>query len=431
MKFPLLNPHKLSIHLIPSNHFRSILIAGGLLAILIISTVILDRFVTSRTQFGIDFYVYWQNAQTLFIEGDSPYTVEAALKTQQGLYGRPAQGVEDRKGFVYPLFSLYVLLPTLVMTYSQAIAFWTALNLILLLLTIRFAFPALPLWVMATAPFIYPIARGFLMGQFTVIILTGFIVVYGLLNQDRPRRISQSAFIGFLLAALTIKPQLTWLLIVFILLVGLKRRDWGLEVGFVGGLLILGLSSWVLVPGWPVQLVNYIAYGADELQAWNPLPQIYARWLTPAYAAPIGMIGVGAALLATLFVLWRYWQGKISQLAALTWVVLLTQVIHPLNVPSEQVILILPVLAWINGGNAVKRNRWGHVGVWLTILLLPYIIFFFSYENSLEPMALTTIPPLLFLLWAIALSYAPGNHGRTGHTEQTLCSKDSSISPSQ
>ncbi|MEM7032783.1 MAG: glycosyltransferase 87 family protein [Chloroflexota bacterium] len=369
-----------------------------LFLVLVGLTIALNQFVTTQYPFGVDFYVYWHNARLLFIEDQSPFTDEAALQTQLALYGRPAFSHEDQKGFVYLPYSLFLIWPTIWIPFSLALAFWFAFNWLLAIGAAKFAFPDLPLWIVMTIPLFYPIARGLVMGQFSVLLGSLLLVVYGVLNPQRTPQKVEQWFVGFLLTLLTIKPQLTWLLVIYFLFYAFKTKCYGILISFFVGVGILSVMSWSLIPAWPSQLIRQIIHGSDEYQTPHLLPQIYAGWFVSDWGAILASAFIIILLVVgTILVFKLSWNNDLNLFTALAWCALVIQLVHPLNVPSEQVVLLLPILVGI-------RLRLNIHLTWSVVVAVPYLIFIFSQDVNLEPMALTTLPPLFFLMWMIWLT---------------------------
>lgn len=376
-----------------------------LLALLVGLTVAIQTYVTSRVQFGADFHTFWLGARAMFLAGVSPFDPQVTLDTQLGVYGRPAAPGEDPLGFAYPPYSLFAVLPTIWMSYPWAQAFWIALNFTLLMAAIYLAFPGLPPWMLATGLFFYPAGYGMIIGNFALMIGSLFLIIYALLRQPTTPR---QALSGALLAWLTIKPQLTWLLVIFFLLNGWRRNQRSLLAAFGLSLLVFFLLAWWLVPGWPAGWVGQVLANADEIQFAEPLALTYAGWLLPdrlAFAsAALLTLAVGAMVVRAIRLWWR---GSAPDLQPLAWIVLLTQLVHPLILSPDQVIILLPLLLWAwQYGYAARRARgW----VWAVAVVVPWLLFFGPLllwaDFELTKSAVTKGPPFLFALWVLWVTF--------------------------
>ena len=148
----------------------------------VILTVAFQEFVTSRNAFGIDFYVYWLGGRAIFLDGESPYSDEITRQAQLGILDRIAKPYENQHMYLNPPYGLIPYLPSFWLGYSWAYAFYLALNFVLLAFALRFAFPAAPIWILATVFIFYPVARGLIMGQLSLTIGILFLIVHGILT---------------------------------------------------------------------------------------------------------------------------------------------------------------------------------------------------------------------------------------------------------
>jgi len=65
------------------------------------------HFFTSRFPGANDFFSRWEGARVFWQKGLSPYSREATLSIQIGMYGRPARPDEDQVLFAYPIVALH------------------------------------------------------------------------------------------------------------------------------------------------------------------------------------------------------------------------------------------------------------------------------------------------------------------------------------
>ena len=219
---------------------------------------------------------------------------------QQRIYGRMAADDEDPGYFAYPFYTVFVLLPLVFTGYAWASAIWmVALEACLVTATVLLLdlygwrprpglLGVLLLWTLSN----YYGARGLLLGQ-------PGLLVYGLhvlaLWAFARRR---DALAGAALALSTIKPQMGFLLIPFLLLVGLSLRRWRFLAAFAGeGLILLGLS-FALVPTW---LGDWLAQIAAEGEGARP-QQVKQRFSMFTVVAGLVVIGL---LIVIGYALWQ------------------------------------------------------------------------------------------------------------------------------
>jgi hypothetical protein len=377
----------------------SLVIILALICIVIL-TAAFQHFVTSRNAFGIDFYVYWLGGKALFLDGQSPYSDEITRQAQLGILDRLAKPYENQHMYLNPPYGLIPYFPSFWLEYSWAYAFYLALNFVLLAFALRFAFPSTPTWILATVFIFYPVARGLIMGQLSLTIGILFLIVHGILT-GKQRRSDILIFIaGFLLAWLTNKPQLTWLLVGFYLLYALQSRLWAAVFGFAGGLALFGILSWIWVPFWPVEMLSTGLVQAANVRA-KAWVFFAADWFLPApWSWIIGAAALIIVVSITVVIFLKWWRGESGYLLMLIWVVVLSFFLNPMTLPPEQVIFLLPLLVWVSD-RSVYMKKW-FIPIWIFALMFPWIQFFLTLGPA-ESYALSVWPPILFVLWSVGV----------------------------
>jgi len=325
---------------------------------------------TSQVPSSNDFYSRWRGTRALLLEGKDPYSEEVTLEIQQGMYGRPAREDEDQVAFAYPLYVSLLVLPFSFFPYPQAQALWlsglvflTLATVIIILRTFDWkpstgGLLALSLWCL----FLYPTARSIVLGQFTILVLALVALALWAMQRD------WDLLAGCSLALATIKPQMVFLLIPFLLLWGLRWRRYRILGGFLAvmGLLLL-LPSFLLptwIPSFLAGLSRYQAYTSTYTGSRSPL-RILFDFLLPS------SLSFGATLLAS-FLLGGYmiykWmralrgQGEIFQTIFLT--IIITLLLPVQTGTTNQVLLLLPFLLLFR----VLREHYS-----LTPLITPFL----------------------------------------------------------
>jgi hypothetical protein len=370
------------------------------LAFVIGLTAGLHSAVTVHHAFGADFFTFWLAGRAMFVEGASPYAEHVTLQSQMGIYGRAATALEDQVAFVYPPYSLFAIWPTVWMSYSWAQAYWMALHITLFLCVLLFAFRRLPRWVAPLLLFSYPVMRGIFLGQFGLTVGICLLFVWGIMAHGRrpgPRILFVA---GAVLAWTTIKPQLSAILILFLLLYALRHRFWTLWSGFGSGLVALALASWWWLPGWTTQWLAQVQEYSGYVQG-HSLAGFFALWAAPhplrsQYAALLTVAVAAATLLALI----AWWRGRTSALHPLAWSTALTLFIHPNVVPSELVVFLLPFATWLARPRATGLSS---VTVTTLVVLVPWLVFVLTMTPR-ESHIVTGATALLFIaLWFIWL----------------------------
>ncbi len=200
-----------------------------------------------------DLYPRWIGVQAMFTEGLNPYSEEVALRSQMGIYGRPAlvEEGESQHHFLYPAFIAFTI-PHLWLPFPVAITAWIVSEFIMLgLIAIMLASclkRRLRPWEMALiavalSAFRYNVlALG--LGQFTIYILFFLVLAWWLWE-------GQHDFLaGLAMTQAVIKPQLVFLIVPLWLGLALLWRRWRFLAGFGIGLAILMLLPMPLIGNW-------------------------------------------------------------------------------------------------------------------------------------------------------------------------------------
>jgi hypothetical protein len=209
--------------------------------------------------FGADFYPIWLTSREGVLRHRDPYSAEMTRQIQIGLFGRTLDAgtpaaPQDYRAFAYPAFVDLLFWPSAMLPFSVV---RIALAVILAAATAV----SVVLWLRA-----FHLRVGTVMlVAFVVLTLSSYVVLEGLFAEQ------MGLFVGFLLAAslaalvneklflsgsllaLTfIKPQMTALVVAYLLFWSFAR--WRVRWRFVGGFLfvtaLLGVSSLLIWPQW-------------------------------------------------------------------------------------------------------------------------------------------------------------------------------------
>jgi hypothetical protein len=207
-----------------------------------------------------DLYPRWVGARELLLHGRDPYTPEVTREIQVGFYGRPLEPDQPgqthnyQQGFYYPVYVAFGLAPTLRLPFERVqkgfFRLLVALTVISVPLWLRLLRWPAPLWTqLAIVIFTLgslPVMQGLKLQQITLFVIPLIAAALVLLALDR-----QFAA-GILLAMATIKPQLVWLVLVWLVLWTIgdwrKRSRWA--ASFLLFLFILCAASELYLPHW-------------------------------------------------------------------------------------------------------------------------------------------------------------------------------------
>jgi len=214
-----------------------------------------------------DLYPRWYGSQQLLLHGRDPYGPEVSKEIQVWSYGRPvAPGeLKDEDRFAYPVFVAFLLGPTVVLPFPQVVSLFRWVLPIAALISV-------PLWIKMLRWKCDHTVLGCLtllsFGSFQVLesvylqnlVLLGAVFLAGAGASLGAGRL---ALAGVLLALSTIKPQLSILLVPWLLLwaTGDWQRRKALLWGFGLTIAVLVAASQILLPTWiPEFLSGILAY---------------------------------------------------------------------------------------------------------------------------------------------------------------------------
>jgi hypothetical protein len=302
-----------------------------------------------------DLYPRWLGARELLLHGRNPYSREINLETQKGYYGRLLDASrpddpKDQQGFAYPVYVVFILAPLIRLSFHdvQIIFRWlliglTAGSILLWLRALRWRLPSLAVAIaMVVTLGSVPAVQGIKLQQLSLLVAallaaSGACLASGYLFSG-----------GVLLALATIKPQLAWPVIAWLLVWALS--DWKarrrLLVGFTATMGVLLVGAEIVLPGWWRMFLQAIRQYHQYTHNESVLDQLF-NWMVGRFGGDL--LAVLAALMAGL-ALWTVRKQPASSPEfgrALALVVALTVLIVPMYAPYNQVLLLPAILSLV------------------------------------------------------------------------------------
>lgn len=352
---------------------------------------------------GNDFLARWNAANMWLKEGYNPYDPAVSLRTQTYIYGRAAnlEAGEDLAHFVYPMPSMLFFGPFGLLPYDQARALWmTVLEIGLALLAVIGL--AAARWRPQTAVLIalpifsvlwYHGVRAVIVGQFAVI--ESLLLVGALVAIQRERDLLSGILLGLSIS----KPQMSFLLIPFVLMWALSRRRWQVPAAFAVVSLGLVAISFALVPSWLMDWLRQLYAYPSYTSLGSPIA-IFAealtgdgRWLT--WVVSVGLL---------LALLWEWRSSMGSADPVFQWTAAMTLVVTNLiafRTATTHYIILLPALCLVF---AEWSRRWARQGLLATLSALItlglglWALFLATVEGNQESAWMYFPVPLLSLL---------------------------------
>jgi hypothetical protein len=348
-----------------------------------------------------DLYPRWLGARELLLHKRNPYSAEITREIQQGYYGRaldPARpdDPKDQQGFAYPAYVVLLLAPTIGLPFDKVEIGFRWLLLALAAVSVWLWLRVLRWKASCGAALIFivlmlgwlPMVQGIKLQQLSLLV-TGLLAACCACLAG-----GWLICAGALLALAMIKPQLTWPLVLWLLLWAgsewRSRRRLAIAFGVVM-LLLLGGAE-LLLPGWPRMFVQ--AIGQYHRYTQNQSVLVFL------FGAIVGRILELASVLACGACLWRMRRQPASSAAfgrAIGLVMALTVVIVPMFAPYNQVLLAPAILALVwsesSGDRILPAVRLARVAAGI-LLVWPWIA-----TIVLSAAYLWLTPPLRQKLW--------------------------------
>jgi hypothetical protein len=225
---------------------------------------------------SVDFVCYFSAAR-LLASGQSPYDLASQTEVQRALgWQRTANGfgVYDCLPYFYPPWFALACVPLLPLGYPAAKAVFFFLNIELAFLTgylLRDKARGVPRWFpQVLLSLLCFTVVSVLLGQTALLILFLVVLAWKFLDGGRDRAA------GAVLALLTIKPQLTVILLAGALLWAIRQRRWGVVGGFFLTLALLAGACTLIVPSWLLQMLSAPSQSPPPTELY---PWIGNTWL--------------------------------------------------------------------------------------------------------------------------------------------------------
>jgi hypothetical protein len=205
---------------------------------------------------SVDFICYFSAARIL-VSGQSPYDIASQTEVQHALgWDRATSGfgVYDCLPYFYPPWFALACVPLLALGYPAAKVVFFFFNIELALVsghllqsTVRGVARWLP--VVFISFFIFTLVTA-LLGQTALLMLFLIVLAWKLLDGGHDR------IAGVVLAWLTIKPQLTAILLLGVLLWAIRQRRWSVIGAFLLTVAFFVGICTAILPSWPLQMLK-------------------------------------------------------------------------------------------------------------------------------------------------------------------------------
>lgn len=298
-----------------------------------------------------DLYPRWLGARELLLHGRNPYTHEITIEIQRGYYGRALDAAlpddpTDEQGFAYPVYVVFLLAPTVTLHFDvvQTGFRWLLIALagasvLLWLRVLRWRISCWPIGMTVVLVLgSLPMVQGIKLQQLS-------LLVAGLLAGAGACLAGECLFsAGVLLALATVKPQLAWPLVLWLLVWAMSewrlRRRFVLAFGMTMAMLLAGAE--LLLPGW----LRMFAGALADYHRYTHNQSILGELCGPV----MGRVLEGLAVLGCAFYIWpvRHKAASSEDFGrAFALVLALTVLVVPMYAPYNQVLLLPAVLSLV------------------------------------------------------------------------------------
>jgi len=351
-----------------------------------------------------DLYLHWVGARELLLNGRDPYGPDVTREIQQGYYGRtldPARPADPKdQRFAYPVYVAFCLAPIVHLPFEivRKGFFW-----VLLVLTVA----TVPLWLRvlrwSAPPWAQASLIGFTIGSLTVMqglklqqmtLLVAALVAIAmvLLASDRP------IAAGIVLALATIKPQLVWLLLFWLMIWTFAdwRRRYRWAASFLFTMAILCAASEWYLPHWIPRFLQAVREYPSYTDAVSTLDK-----LVPA---PWGWMARALAVAATVHIGWknRRFAEDTSAFAATVFLTLaVTIIVIPSYALYNQVMLLPALLMLVRD----RQRLWNRSRLSRVLLSLVAVLLLWQWLTSIVLAGLSFVlpPETVEAAWAVPL----------------------------
>jgi len=307
-----------------------------------------------------DLYPRWLGARELLLHGRDPYSPEVTREAQIGFFGRPLDpdrpgGRNYQQGFYYPVYVVFFVAPTIRLPFEVVRKgfFWVLLGLTVVSIPLWLrvvGWPA-PMWVQASLAIFtigsLPVTQGLKLEQMTLLVAALVAVALALLVADRP------IAAGVALALATIKPQLVWLLLLWLLIWTLAdwRRRYRWAASFLLTMAMLWAASEWYLPHW----VSRFWQAIREYRSYTGEMSVMDELMGAPWSRALEFLGFAVMIGAC----WRDRRqaAKTNAFAGTLSLVLATTVlIVPTYGPYNQVLLMPALLIMLKEGGAIWQG---------------------------------------------------------------------------
>ncbi len=359
---------------------------------------------------GDEFIAHWVGTRAFITEGTSPYSDEAVVDISSTIQELHPDNKIIEYQFLAPLFALLLYTPVSLFTNPLlATAIWMTILEVCVLIAGFSLFhwqklrksASISLLLILVAVLSYPSVISILNGD--IVIISFALIIFSILAIRN--RNDETA--GVMLAISLVKPDISWLIVLFLLIWAISDRRVKIVYWFTGTIILLIGFSLLLIPSWPLQYARTVfQYSFD-----NPI-SLNGREITGTFTGISNRFAIVKVvfILAILIVEWFFIKNR--GIKRIYWLFALTMSASlwiSTRSPVEYLIFTIPGLFY---GLELFMERWNGkidffvAGLLIVLLLGQWAIsgFFLTTTISIRAAAVLRVllpgVSILLLYWS-------------------------------
>lgn len=394
----------------PPKRFGLIVSLGLVIAIISLAAIGIHRAFTSFGEFIIYDFQSPLIAARAVVNGIDPYSEKVTAEIQAFVYGRSALATEDALAFAYPVYVAYLMAPLTYIPLAWAQSIWLS---ILLASALAGVFFCIKVWswprkpsaiaiVLVWSLTFYPIVWALVLGQIALLAFVSLAAgIWAMLSR-------RDLLAGLAFGLSLIKPNLSFVPIVAILIFAALTRRFRLLSTALITILVLFVVPMNAIPDWPIsfarRLTEYVEY-----TPFVPPVLLIGNMCCKEAATAVALL-LGLILVGTMVYGWRSairTRRDEDLLWALGITLIMTVAVVPRFATVNQIILLLPAIGIFDFlsrkglGGALSilllMAFWG-IGLWILAAIPP--ISDASPRYPVEHRVLSPIlPASMAILW--------------------------------
>jgi len=206
---------------------------------------------------------------------------------------------------------------------------------------------------------------------------------------------------GAALAVTTIKPQICFLIVPWLLWWSVWNKRWRLWGGFATAMVLLGGSGLLLVPTWPLDFIRHLLnYDTVAGTTYHSI-----IWIIIQHFMELGpAVEVVVTGLFVVYLLVEWWQQRRATGEAMLWVTGLTlslsNFISYRAATTSYTLLLLPLfqLLWLAQRRTPRWSNWIALSVLVILLVSQWAVFAITMEGRFETAPVYLVLPIPLLV---------------------------------